>query len=153
MIVSDNFNGEPRVFLGADGADMTFIDGQPIMDAGLENAVLISLFTKPGWYGNIFFVDVNQKIGSDYEIVTKEAITISSLNRTKQSADLALKPLLNTGIASEIIVDVTNPTSQKVDTRILVKPPGNENNELILTKNAGNWISQTLNPAHRKNGS
>lgn len=143
------FEGEPKIFIDENGADMKFTGGQPVMDAGLENAALLSLFTKPGWYGNVFFVDVNQKIGSDYERINLEAITLQNLNARKQAADNALKWMLTTNIASEIIVDVTNPTSQKVETTIEIKPPGIDGRKLLLTKNAGNWIAQTLRPAHR----
>lgn len=142
--------GDPAIFIDENGADMKFTGGQPVMDGGFENAALISLFTKPGWWGNSLQTDENKEIGSDYETVNLAAITLTNLNERKQAADAALKWMLLTGIASEINVDVTNPTSQRVETTIEIKPPGNETNELLLTTNAGNWIAQTLKPAHRQ---
>ena len=44
----DNFQGEPKIFVDKNGAFTKYKGGQPIMDAGLENTVLISLGTKPG---------------------------------------------------------------------------------------------------------
>lgn len=146
----NQFDGEPRIFITQNGATMFFIGGQPVMDGGLENAVLISLFTKPNWYGNIFFPNSNQKIGSEFENVSNQSITIANLNDRRQIAQNALSWMTKTNLASEIVVDVTNSTSFKVDTSILIKPPSRDLQELILTKNGNNWIFQTLTPANRR---
>jgi len=149
-MIINQFGGEPRVFITENGATIVLIGGQPIMDAGLENAVLISLFTKPKWYGNTFFPNSNQKIGSEYENVSNQSITIANLNDRRQTAENALSWMTKTNLASQIVVDVTNSTSFKVDTNILIKPPSRELQELILTKNGNNWIFQTLTPANRR---
>lgn len=144
--MSDIFQGDPRLVLDENGADLPFRGGQPIMDRGLENLVLISLFTKPGWAGNVLFPDENQKIGSDFEDSTNQAITLQSLNDTRQAALEALK---NDAFA-DVDVEVTNPVSTRRDILIKISPPGRDQQTLLLQKNGTNWIFQKLDPAHRR---
>ena len=51
-MIYNRFQGDVAVSITEDGAKMKFINGQPVMDQGLENAVLISLFTKKGYFEN-----------------------------------------------------------------------------------------------------
>lgn len=144
------FQGDPRIFITANGANMDFRGGQPVMDQGLENAAIISLFTKSGWVGNALFRDPAQHIGSDYEEAAKATITLTSLNDISDAAEKALQWMVDGGLASEIIVDVTNPSSSIIDTTILIKPVGADASELLVSKNGLNWVAQIKDPAHLK---
>lgn len=148
------FQGDPKVFMDARGSRLEWIGGQSIMDAGWENAVFISLFTtlEPknsprGWAGNYLFEDQNVWIGSRYEAALAESITITSLNTARDEAQKALDWMLNTNLASEIIVDVTNPITDRIETLIRIRPPDLPVQELLLIKNGVNWIFQLKDPA------
>jgi phage gp46-like protein len=144
------FQGDPRVFITNNGANMEFRGGQPVMDQGLENYAILQLFTKSGWHGNTLFRDPNQKIGSDFEEANKAPITVSSLNDVRDAAEKALQAMITTGLASEIIVDTTNPSGSIRETTILIRPVGADAFELLVSKNGANWIAQIRDPAHLK---
>ena len=140
------FSGDPKLILTEDGADLVFRGGQPVMDQGLENLALISLFTRRGWVGNFLIDSQDEKIGSDFEVTAKRPITLSTINDVRQTAEEALKnPALG---KSEVAV--SNPNSDFLNVKILVHPPGQDSGNLILTRNGSNWISQKLNPAHQR---
>ena len=139
------FQGDPAVKITPDGADMVFKGGQPILDQGLENAVLISLFTLPGFWGNSVFTEAEQ-IGSEYQ-VPRTVVDIETIDDINRSAEDALEWMTDTGIASSVDVETVNPTGQ-ITTRIKIAPPGEDLQEFLFTQNGQNWISQAVNPAH-----
>lgn len=144
------FSGDPKIYITPNGATLRFEGGQPVMDQGLENSPIISLFTKPGWVGNAFIQNPDQQIGSDYEDSASGPITLTSLNNITDAAQKALSWMIDTGAASEIVVDVVNPSSNIILTTILIRPPGGNLTELLLTKNGTNWVAQANDPAHLK---
>lgn len=151
------FEGDPKIFLDERGSRLEWNGGQCVMDAGFENPVFISLFTtlEPttsprGWAGNYLFEDQNVWIGSRYEAALAEPITITSLNTARDEAQKALDWLLNSKLASEIIVDVINPMTDRVETSIRIRPPDLPLVELLLIKNGVNWIYQIQDPAARR---
>ena len=139
------YQGDPKLFLTKDGAELKFVEGQPVMDQGLENLAFISLFTE-GWAGNDLFDDANQKIGSDFEESTRQPITLQNLI---DNQDAALKALKNDSFGN-IEVDVLNPNGYRRDITIRLEPPGQDINALTITKNGLNWIAQSIDPAHRR---
>lgn len=118
------------------------------MDRGLENAALISLHTREGWAGNLFFRKPEQKIGSKYESTLQAPITLSAFNNVRNAAKAALQWMIDVKIASQIEAQVSNPTGKKTETVIGIKPPSQDPLILLLTKNGLNWIAQKLDPAH-----
>lgn len=143
---ADQYEGDPKIILTENGAKLNFVDGQPVMDQGLENFSLISLLTKPGWAGNFFIRAEQDKIGSDFLETALETRTLSSLQRIENAAERALThPLFES-----IDVSVSNPESHFVDVTALLKPPNQETQELKLTKNSANWQNQADNPANRR---
>lgn len=146
----NRYNGDPKITLDEDGADMQFQGGQPVMDSGIENASLISLHTEKGWFGNSFFRKPSQKLGSKYTEEVKKSITLDQINKIRNAAEYDLAWMVNIGLASEIIASVTNPQSNNLETVILIKPPSNDPLTLILTRLGLNWIAQKLNPAYRR---
>jgi phage gp46-like protein len=116
------------------------------MDQGLENQALISLFTRPGWAGNVFFADPNQKIGSDFIDAANQPITLQSLTDVEQAAVRALQ----SPAFGRVTVTVTNPYSDRLNVEILIEPPGQDSRTIILTRNGLNWQAQADNPAHER---
>lgn len=141
--MADIFSGDPRLFLSENGSELIFKGGQPVMDRGLENMALISLFTHKGWVGNILFSDINQQIGSDFEEAASQPITLSALNDIVQAAERAL----DNPAFGNIIVTVENPNSYRLNITVLIQPPGQDSRVLILSKNGSNWIAQKEDPA------
>lgn len=148
--MTDRFQGDPRIILTPDGSTLKFKGGQPVMDAGLENYVLIALFTHPGWCGNVLFDNPSQKIGSDFEETNELPITISNNEIVREAAIRALGNMQTDGLAESVVVEVTNPFGSARQTKILITPPGGNVRELLLTKNGLNWLAQANDPAYKR---
>lgn len=142
----DIFSGDPYLTLGPDGSTLTFKGGQPVMDQGFENHVIIALFTLPGWAGNIFFQNPDQKIGSDFLEATRKPITLQSLTDIEQAAVRALE----SPAFGKVTATAINPVSDRLEITILIEPPGQDIRTLILTRNGLNWQAQAMNPAHKR---
>ncbi|GAH42746.1 unnamed protein product [marine sediment metagenome] len=145
----NRFQGDPAIKIEMDGATMKFIDGQPVLDQGLENAALISLFTKPGWWGNTLEQDENKKIGSNFER-QRTIVDVQTINDVNDDADAALKSMKDSGLVSKFDITVTNPYTDQIYVGIIFYPPGQDAQELLLLKNGMNWINQAKNPAHER---
>ena len=144
-VITDIYQGDPKLYLTKDGANLKYIEGQPVMDKGLENLAFISLLTEE-WAGNDLFDDVNQKIGSDFEESTRQPITLQNLI---DNQDAALKALKNPAF-NNVGVEVLNPNGYRRNITIRLEPPGQDVGTLTLTKNGLNWIAQSADPAHRR---
>jgi len=142
----DRFQGDPRLILTEEGAEIKWIGGQPVMDQGIENEILIPLFTEEGWVGNILFTDPNQRIGSNFIATSNKSITINQQNKLRQAALDAL----DAPILGEVDVEINNPSGYRQNVAILAKPPFREEKQLLLVKNGQNWINQKINPANER---
>ncbi len=144
--MTDNTQGDPKIFVGENGAYFRWINGQPVMDAGIENLATISLLTAEGWWGNDLWPSPDNKAGSDFEENAKQPITLTSLVDVEQSGELALK----NRAFGEVVAEVSNPRSAGLDFTALVKPPGEDAQSFALTRNFDNWVNQANDPAHLK---
>ena len=144
--MTDIYQGDPALTLTPNGATLTYIGGQPVLDAGLENQAQISLFTAEGWAGNFLFDDADQHIGSDFETIARQAITISGLALIEKSAERAL----GSDIFGTVRAVASNPQSWQRDVLINVQPPGEDRQTILLTSNGQNWINQAESPAHER---
>ena len=116
------------------------------MDQGIENLILISLFTRPGWAGNTFFKDTNQRIESDFVDAANQPITLQSLTDVEQAAVRAL----DSPLFGRVTATAVNPVSDRLLVTIRVEPPGQDSATIILTRNGLNWQAQAANPAHAR---
>lgn len=142
----DIFQGDPRLFLDEDGSYLVFKGGQPVMDQGLENLALISLFTRQGWSGNTLFQDPAQQIGSDFEVAAEQPITLQTINDVTDAAEKAL----TSEAFGDVTINVTNPNGYRTDVRVLIEPPGQDVGELLVSRNGLNWVAQKFFPAHER---
>jgi hypothetical protein len=140
MVTSDRFSGDPRLLLTPAGADLDYEGGQPVMDQGLENQVLVALFTRPGWCGNLFLPTASQ-IGSDFLDACSAPITLSSLADIQNAAVRALA----SDLFGEVTVTVTNPTSWDLSVVITIS-----GRTLSLNRRGMLWSNQSENPAHAR---
>lgn len=145
--MTDNYDGDPKMVITADGADFVYNDGQPVMDSGLENNALIALFTQPDWAGNIL-MPADSQIGSDFEDLATGTITLSKLAQVKNAADRALDD--GQQKITQNLVTVGNSAGSKMDVSIRLSPVS-EDAEILLSSDAGlNWRNQAKNPANKK---
>jgi len=142
----DIYSGDPRLVMTVDGTYLNFIEGQPTMDQGWENYVLICLFTEKGWAGNDLFSDINQQIGSTFIEATRQPITVQALADIRNAAEKALK----NSAFGDVGVVVTNPISTQIKIRITIEPIGQDSREFLLTRDGLNWILQSRFPASRE---
>ena len=131
--------GDPKLILTADGSTLQFTGGRPLMDRGLENLALISLFTGPGWVGNSL---MKTPIGSDFEQEANKPITRRSINAVREAAVRAL----DSRLFGTVTVTVTNPTGHRLNVSILIERTGTA---LQLSKESDVWTYQASEPAHR----
>jgi len=119
-----NFEGDPRLFfVDENGGDLIYENGQPKMDTALYNAINISLYSKDFW-GNAVFEEQSQKIGSDYEKLTKELpITVENLRRMEDSAISACDWMIEESIADTVEADVRNPRVDRIEPTITITEP------------------------------
>jgi hypothetical protein len=113
----DIFSGDPKLYLTADGSDLLFNGGQPVMETGKANVAIIALFTSEGWCGNAFIHSENDKIGSGFESSLKNPITLKSLALISDAAE---KALTKAGL-TVVDVDVTNPITNRINVSILAR--------------------------------
>ena len=144
------FQGDPAIKITADGATLEFTEGQPVMDKGFENTVLISLFTKQNWPGNVFFRNAAQRIGSDFEESLKLPLNLDGLNKRRDAAEKSLQWAIDAGLFASVDVQVTNPQGQVIMVKIRITPPSGEDVNLSLSNEGASWRFQREDPAHRR---
>lgn len=137
-----NSQGDPRLIMGPDGTRLQFTGGQPLMDKGLENQALISLFTHPSWCGNKF---MKVPIGSDFEEACNQPLTRQSLIRIRNAGEAALKPFF-----PKVQTEVSNPTGHNLAIRFLISPPGSDPSVFLLERSGGSWLMQSTDPAYKR---
>ena len=135
--MTDPFQGDLKLYLDQDGADVNITGGQPEMDPGWNNTAVLGLFAED-WIGNVFMTDA-QELESDYVKTAQGTLTLSVLDDIEKSAIRSLQaPAFGT-----ISVEVTNPRSVEIQTRIIVNPPNGDPEEFLTTRNGLTWIAQS----------
>jgi len=123
-----NYDGDVKLIPTEDGGQITIQSGQPVMDDGLETAVIISLFTdrrardddelpdpnnpdKRGWWGDLVAEVEDDQIGSRLWLLERSKTTPDVLVKAKEYAEEALDWLISDGIAKrgEVEVERQNP--------------------------------------------
>lgn len=136
--MTDIFDGDPCITIDADGADFTFIGGQPIMDQGFENHVNISMLTEPNWWGNDLEPVAARQLNSDFLPTSRRPINRQMLIDLARSAERSVAG----DEFKTVVSEATNPRSQNINVKTLYTSPGGTLKELILTRSGQNWINQ-----------
>ena len=144
------YEGEPRLIMTPDGVTIEFKGGQPVMDTGLENAALISLFTDKGWWGNAVLSPEEQIGKSDFEKVASGTISISMLTRTANEAKLALKWMVSLKIVQAVDAIAWNRDGLGIDVVIVITGLDGSKDALKVSKYGANWLSQVIDPAQAR---
>ena len=132
--------GDIKLFILPGGVEVQYVGGQPIMDSGLENAVLIYLFTERGWALNKIR-PINEQIGSDFLAECRKPITISQIRRIEIAAESALKSF---GAVGGAIRDLSAKmvSGNQIFLSFVVDPPGSNPTEIELSGFGANWRMQ-----------
>ncbi|MDR0475538.1 MAG: InlB B-repeat-containing protein [Treponema sp.] len=138
----DRYDGEPKLYLNQNGANIKYEGGQPIMERGLENQAFISLFTRQGWCGNVFLPPEN-RVGSDYEETCEGSITLSKLADIENSAVRAL----SSKAFPQVSAEVQNPKSDNLSVEII----GRSGGVLSFSRVGILWRNQRERLDHSKN--
>lgn len=132
------YDGDPKI-TGAGDYDLEIVDGQPIMDEGLENAVTLSLFCSSDWWGNAIAGDVGAT-GSVFESLLSRTLT----NKTRQDAEAvarsALAWLVDQGIAESVDAVATVPAIGMLGLTITIKQPS----RTISFRYSINWATMSV---------
>ncbi|MDR1174104.1 MAG: hypothetical protein LBK83_01370 [Treponema sp.] len=118
------------------GVDFKYISGQPVMDQGVHNVAILSLFTDEGWGGNVF-LPVESRIGSDFNKTCKGTITLSRLADIENSAVRALESKLFPQVSAE----ARNPNGDRLEVNIKIGLGGS----LSLNRENALWQAQARN--------
>ena len=124
--MSLEYQGDPKLKISpySDGG-INYNYGQPDMDTGLENAVIISLGTKKGWWGNLLMQKETQKIGSDYDLLTHSIINSNQIKKIEDNAESSLNWMKSLNIIEKAESSVSNPQADRIENTIrIIKPFG-----------------------------
>ncbi|GMO30780.1 MAG: hypothetical protein Pg6A_20240 [Termitinemataceae bacterium] len=138
IVVKDIYEGDPRIEISNDGADLNYINGNPRMEKGLQNEILISLFTKEGWCGNVF---LSENIGCNLQDLCQGDISVQKLALIESAVLAALQ---NRHI-SAIDIQATNPNGNVVKIVINITPSETINITLDDSNNTINLESNNAN--------
>lgn len=144
------YEGEPRLVMTPDGVTIEFKGGQPVMDTGLENAALISLFTDKGWWGNAGLKPEEQIGKSNFEKVASGPISITMLTRTANEAKLALKWMVSLKIVQSVDARAYNREGFGIDVVIVITGLDGSTDAFKVSKYGSNWLSQVIDPAQAR---
>jgi len=141
----DIYQGDPALSLTPDGADIEFVEGQPVMDQGLQNAALIAPMTEAGWCGNAI-APTAEAIGSTFMSETRRPITRSQMDLIAKAGKAAMADKA----FGDVTVEITNPTGAQISALFRISPPTQDVQTLLLSGVGANWQGQALNPAHER---
>ena len=143
------YSGDPKIIIDENGADLVFKGGNPVMDRGIENAAIISLFTDPEWCGN-GVLDEEQRIGSNFETTTKQAITRSALVDMARAAESDLSWMMEAQLAADVSAVVSAPKSNRIDATVTIVPPSRNGVIMLQLRHGINWVFQAIDPAYER---
>ena len=122
------------------GADFALDQLGLVEDAGLDTAVILSLFVdrrandddvlpgdpsdKRGWWADAFPVAPNDRVGSRLWLLSREKQLQSVLNRAQEYAQEALQWMLDDGVANSVVCNAQIIRNGLLGLSIAITPPG-----------------------------
>lgn len=140
-MITSIFQGDLALTVSVEGLTLTFRGGQPVLDRGLTNAVLQSLFFDP-WFVNSIMDDSLYHIGSEFLQALQKPITVSNLSVARTIGLKALQWLIDEKAAAEIDVRIQNREGQTLQVLVMIKPPALPPIVLFATGYGLNWTYQ-----------
>lgn len=132
--------GQDVAFVDVDGkADLKIENGDLVADDGLENAVLISLFSDRyvppsdlppgvenprGWWADALLDEEGDRLGSRLWVFQRTGkITFETRNGIRDAVKEALDWLIEAGVASRVEVEAELVENTRIDVTIMVYRP------------------------------
>jgi phage gp46-like protein len=122
-----------------DGGEIEFVNGQAVMDDGLETAVFLSLFggndddsgldgDKPRqWWANFEEQDATKRQRSETQFLLQSLPLIpANLRRVEDAAGADLAWMLETGLAGFVSVTATMPARNTIKLQMKIEVQGRE---------------------------
>lgn len=141
--------GDLALFLDSNGGNIQNINGEPVMDGGIETVAILSLFgtqEKEVWFNE--YLNGSEKYTAEfYSFMVANSITLKNLLTAQEYALRDLQWLKDDGIADEIVVELTTFGKNRVNMTIGIYADGNtvfENTYEV------NWGYQIDDPAHNR---
>lgn len=144
------FQGDVKIFLLGNDAEMNFDDGQPEMDDTVESEMLIRLFTRPGWIGNMYAREDKKMFGSDFVPLHDQPVTSSLITDIRDSAEKALSVMLDSGKLSDLDVFSSNPDGTNIYTVVASMDSRGVEHNFKISRTGNRWIAQKI--VSTKNG-
>ena len=142
--MADQFDGDVNLFNTLDGGGISFKNGQPLMDTGLETSVFISQFTNDNWQNDLDIqTPESQNFSTFSDLFTKtlsNQARLEAIETTKQS----LQWMIDTNIANRIDVDASIPAPSILEMEITIFKPSRFPESF---KFSVNWDQQQIMPA------
>lgn len=132
------YDGDVRVTNTEDGGEIIFERGQPEMDAGLETAVYLSLFSSPGWWGNAISEKAAQ-LGSDLESIQSRTLSNQTRLDAEEYARKALAWMVSEGVAASVRVVASIPRADLLGLTITIEQPSGS---VVTLRYQINWAAQ-----------
>jgi len=133
--------GDAKIYLLPSGHEIIYTSGQPEMDSGLANSIIIYLFTEKGWALNNILPE-DQQIGSGFLEACRQPITIDQIREIEIEAEAALAPVDNLGYGKIVDLSVRMKTGHQIYLTFSIDPPGGDRASFELSGYAENWRLQ-----------
>lgn len=133
--------GDVFVTEGDIGGQIKYVNGQPIMDGGLETTVYLSLFSNDFW-GNEITNNNSEQLSEGLDAFLRSKVTSQTRLQVIDRSNNLLQWMLDIGLADTIEVDAF-----LEDVCILIEIKITKNSEEQSFKYAVNWNNEINNPA------
>ena len=121
--------------------DLMVVDSQLESTAGMETALIVSLFTdarasadnvatpqnRRGWVGNILTTNIGRSLGSVLWVYEQSRITQNILNQIKVAAQESLDWLVEDNIAKTVLVSIQEVRTRGIVIEINIQTPQGKN--------------------------
>lgn len=121
--IEDLKEGDVKLFPSVNGYEIRFIEGEPIFDPGLENAIFLS-WSCPNWWGNAISTDREKLDSTVFDTIFENGIvTDESILDLKTAFESSVSWLVNENIADNIEVEITIISLREIEVKMSVQRP------------------------------
>lgn len=141
--------GDLAIFIDDNGGNIQNINGEPLMDGGIETSAILSLFgtNDPDTWLNEYLTGSEKYTAEFYAFMQANPITLKNLLTAQEFALRDLQWLKDDGVADEIIVEITTFEKNRINMTIGIYA----NKETILENTYQvNWGYQIDDPVHNR---
>jgi len=130
------YDGDIRVFLTEDGAEIFMENGNILMDQVVFNAISMSIFSgKNNDHHNLLMSSDKYKLESKTVETCNKPITLQSIGDIKKAVKYDLKPLIDDGIIYDLLIDVKNITGKVIEIKISCSYTGGQIEKTFVYNN------------------